>query len=67
MGNWSWCDDLDTPELGFCTDIKWWDKNRDEVHLWFQNEGKGVGNVVSDHLIFVYPSQRTLFLLRFGP
>ena len=66
MSLWSWCDDLNTPELGYCLNNTWWDLNKYEVHSWFQNEGKGVGGVVSDHLIFVYPNQRALFLLRFG-
>lgn len=64
---WSFCDELDTPELGVCSSMDWWNKNRTIVMEWFENEGKGVGSVVSDHLIFVYPNQRTLFLLRFGP
>lgn len=64
---WRFCDDLDAPELGCCTSMEWWDKNKYEVMEWFLNDGKGVGAVISDHMIFVYPNQRTLFLLRFGP
>jgi hypothetical protein len=67
MALWTFCDDLDTPELGICLSMDWWDKNGNTVKEWFQNEGEGVGSVVSDHMIFVYPNQRTLFLLRFGP
>jgi hypothetical protein len=63
---WAFCDDLDTPELGVCNDMSWWQSNKYEVINWFLNEGKGAGGIVSDHMIFVYPSQRTLFLLRFG-
>jgi hypothetical protein len=67
MALWAFCDDLDTPELCVCTNMTWWDKNGHAVKEWFQNEGEGVGAVVSDHMIFVYPNKRTLFLLRFGP
>jgi len=64
---WRFCDDLDTPELGVCISMEWWTKHKHEVMEWFLNDGKGVGAVISDHMIFVYPNQRTLFLLRFGP
>jgi hypothetical protein len=64
---WNFCDDLDAPELGVCLNMEWWSKNGLIVKEWFQKEGEGVGAVVSDHMIFVYPNQRTLFLLRFGP
>jgi hypothetical protein len=47
--------------------MDWWNKNKTIVVEWFQNEGKGVGSVVSDNMVFVYPQQRALFLLRFGP
>ncbi len=67
MVTWAFCDDLDAPELGVCTSMDWWNKNKTIVMEWFQNEGKGVGSVVSDNMIFIYPQQRALFLLRFGP
>lgn len=67
MSLWSFCDDLDAPELGVCASMEWWSKNKFEVMEWFEKDGKGVGAVISDHMIFVYPNQRTLFLLRFGP
>ena len=66
MKNWAFCDDLDAPELGVCTSMEWWEKNRHIIREWFENEGAGVG-VVSEHMIFIYPNHRALFLLRFGP
>lgn len=63
---WRFCDDLDTPELCVCASMEWWDKNKYEVMEWFEKEGKGVGAVISDHMLFIYPNQHTLFLLRFG-
>jgi len=64
---WNFCDDLGAPELGICTSMDWWNQNKPIVQEWFKNEGDGVGAIVSDHMIFVYTNQRTLFLLRFGP
>jgi len=66
MALWTFCDNLGAPQLGCCTSMTWWHDNKEEVQHWFDNEGKGVGAVVSDHMIYVYPNQRTLFLLRFG-
>lgn len=67
MSVWRFCDDLDTPELGVCINMEWWEKNKYAIIEWFENQGKGVGGAVSDGMVFVYPNQRTLFLLRFGP
>ena len=66
MTHWNFCDDLDTPELGVCLNMGWWTKHKFEIIEWFENEGKSVGGAVSDGLVFVYPQQRVLFLLRFG-
>lgn len=64
MVTWSFCDDLDTPEIGVCMDSNYWHTNYYEMLHWLQEND--AGGLIGDRVLLIYEDKRTLFLLKFG-
>lgn len=62
MSIWSFCDELDAPELGVCNDQQFWNRNYLELSNWFL--GQGVDGIFGERVVFVPLAHRSLFLLR---
>ena len=64
----SFCDDLDAPELCVIMDMDWWLKNKSEIVAWLREQGHqmqtGLGMDLG--MMLVVPDEvRPLFILKF--
>lgn len=65
MSIWSFCDDLDMPEVGYCLSDDFWTNNLFEIHDWFKEQG--FGRWIADRVVLVPKDKRAFFLLRWEP
>jgi hypothetical protein len=66
MPIWAFCEDLDEPELGVCLSMDHWDEHEAEIRAWFRNEGKEIGSIFGERVVWVKQNKRSMFLLKFG-
>lgn len=62
----SFCDDLNAPELCVILDMQWWSKNKPAVNQWFDSQFIQDYAMSSNMLFIADANVKTAFLLKWG-